>query len=452
MTYLEHARAVAALGLPLIGGHLAQLAIGLTDTVMLGRFSVEALAAVTLAAGFFFVLFLMGSGFGWAVMPLVAAAEAEGDAAGIRRATRMGLWLSAGYAAAVMPALWWAGPILRALGQDADIAAMAGGYLRIAGWGMFPALLVMALKSFLAALARTRTVLAIMVLAALVNAGADYALIFGRWGAPALGLTGAALASLVTQAVALLATLRYARRALPGQDLFGRIWRGDAAMLARLFRLGLPIGLTNLGEVSLFTAAALMMGWLGTEPLAAHGIAMQLTSATFMVQVGLSNAATVRAGNAYGRRDRAHMARGARVVTAMSLAVSAATIALFLSLPETLLSLFLERDDPARPAILAIGTRLLAVAALFQLVDAAQVIALGLLRGVQDTAVPMVIAALAYWAAGIPASYLLGFALGLGGTGVWLGLVLGLGCAGILLSLRFWRFALPRVGATGAAG
>ncbi len=450
MTYLGHARAVATLGLPLIGGHLAQLAIGLTDTVMLGWFSVEALAAVTLANSYFFVLFLMGSGFGWAVMPLVATAEAEGDETSIRRSTRMGLWLSVGYAAVVMPTLWWSEPILRALGQKPQVAAMAGDYLRIAGWGMFPALLVMVLKSYLAALERTRTVLAIMIIAALVNAAADYALIFGQWGAPQLGLAGAAIASIVTQTVSLIAVVAYTLRALPEHDLFRRLWRPDREMLARLFRLGLPIGLTSLSETSLFTASALMMGWLGTIPLAAHGIAVQLASTTFMVHLGLSNVATVRAGNAYGRRDRDHMARGAAVVTGMSLAMAAATITLFLTIPETLLSLFMDADDPNRPEILAIGVGLLAVAALFQLVDGAQVIALGLLRGVQDTAVPMVIAALAYWVVGIPASYLLGFTFGLGGVGVWLGLVLGLGCAGILLSLRFWRFTLPRVGSTSA--
>lgn len=447
MTYAGHLRAVAALGLPLIGGHLAQLAIGLTDTVMLGWFSVEALAAVTLAGSYFFVLFLMGSGFGWAVMPLVAAAEAEGDETSVRRSTRMGLWLSVGYGAAVMPALWWSAPVLRALGQDEAVAALAGSYLRIAGWGLFPALLVMVLKSYLAALERTRAVLAIMVLAALVNAVADYALIFGHWGAPRLGLTGAALASIVTQGVSLAAVVAYAMRVLPEHDLFRRLWRPDREMLARVFRLGVPIGLTSLSETSLFTASAMMMGWLGTVPLAAHGIAVTLASTTFMVHVGLSNAATVRAGNAYGRRDRAHMARGALVVTAMSLAVAAVTIVLFLSVPEALVSLFMEPDNPERADILAIGTGLLAVAALFQLVDGAQVVALGLLRGVQDTAVPMLIAALAYWIVGIPASYLLGFTMQMGGIGVWLGLVLGLGCAGGLLTLRFWRKALPRVGA-----
>jgi MATE family multidrug resistance protein len=451
LSYAGHARAIAVLGLPLIGGHLAQFAITLTDTVMLGWYGVESLAAVTLAGSYFFVLFLMGSGFGWAVMPLVAAAAASRDEVSIRRSTRMGLWLSTGFAIAAMPLLWWSQPILLAMGQEPGIAAMAGGYLRVAGWGLFPALLVMALKSYLAALERTQAVLWIAVMAAAVNGLANYALIFGHWGAPELGLLGAAIASVTTQVASLLAVVAYAIRALPAHDLFRRLWRPDTEMLGRVFRLGVPIGLTSLSEISLFAASAVMMGWLGAVPLAAHGIALQLASATFMVHLGLSNAATVRAGNAYGRRDRVVMARGAAVVTVLSLAVSVLTIILFLTAPEALLSLFMEADDPDRPQILLIGTGLLAMAALFQLVDGAQVMALGLLRGVQDTAVPMVIAVLAYWAVGLPASYVFGFMLDMGGIGVWMGLVLGLACAGVPLTARFWLVVLARVGQKGVS-
>jgi len=444
MSYGGHVRAVALLGLPLVGGHLAQFAIGLTDTIMVGWYGVEALAAVTLAGSYFFVLFLTGAGFGWAVMPMVAAANAAGDETSARRATRMGLWLSVMYSVAVMPLLWWSGSILLALGQGAEVAADAARYLRIAGWGLFPALLVMVLKSYLAALERTQVVLWITVLAALANALANYGLIFGHWGLPEMGIRGAALASNLTHMVSLVAVVIYVTRALPEQELFRRLWRPDREMFARVFRLGVPIGITSLTEISLFSASALMMGWLGTTQLAAHGIALQLATATFMVHLGLSNAATVRAGNAYGRRDKAHMARGAAVVTAMSLAASVLTITLFLTQPDPLISLFLDPDDPERPQILVIGAGLLAAAALFQLVDGAQVIALGLLRGVQDTGVPMLVAALAYWGVGIPASYALGFPLGLGGVGIWLGLACGLAVAGVLLMWRFWRQGLAR--------
>ena len=389
MTYGGHVRAILTLGLPLVGGHLGQMAIGVTDTVMLGWYSVEALAAVTLASTYFFVLFIFGSGFALAVMPMVASYAAEGDEVGIRRSTRMGLWLSLAFVVFALPALIWAEPILLALGQSDATAALAGQYLAVAGWGIVPALFVMVLKSYLAALERTQVVLWITLLAALINALANYALIFGNWGAPELGMVGAAIASVVTQFVSLAGVVIYVLWVMPQHSLFVRMWRGDTQMLAKVFTLGLPIGVTLLSEVGLFASSAVMMGWLGTIPLAAHGIVMQLASITFMVHLGISNVATIRSGNAYGRRDKPHMARGAVIALAMSLGFAVITTIVFVGWPEPLISLFMQRDEPARVDIMAVGPGLLAIAALLQLVDGGEVIALGLVRGGPDAKVPV---------------------------------------------------------------
>ena len=197
--YRPHARGLLTLGLPLVGSHLAQVAIGVTDTVMMGWYGIEELAAVTLASTFFFVLFIFGSGFAWAVMPMVAAFDAEEDDTGIRRATRMGLWLSTAFFLLCLPLFWWSGTLLQALGQTPQVALDAQLYLRIAGVGLLPALGVMVFKSYLAALEHTRAVLWLTVLAAIINAVANYALIFGEWGAPELGIRGAALASVACQ-------------------------------------------------------------------------------------------------------------------------------------------------------------------------------------------------------------------------------------------------------------
>ena len=444
MTTAGHLRAVSVLGFPLVGGHVAQFAIGMTDSIMLGWYGAAELAAVTLAGSYFFVFFLMGAGFAIAVMPLVAAAAGAGEERQIRRATRMGLWLSLLFAVVAMPVLLYSEQILLALGQKPEVAGPASAYLKLAGWGLFPALLVMVFKSYLAALERTQIVLWITILAAVVNGLVNYALIFGNWGAPELGIAGAAYASIATQTVSLLAVAAYALWVLPEHEILKNFHRPDWEMFARVFKLGMPIGLTNLSEVSLFAASAMMMGWLGTIPLAAHGVAMTLAGLTFMVHLGLSNAATIRAGNAYGRGDRAHMALGAQVVIAMSLIMAFIGIAAFLLLPDPLISLFLDPQEPNKPEILIVGAGLLAMAALFQLADGMQVIALGLLRGVQDTNWPMVIAALSYWAIGVPASYLFGFSFGWGGVGVWSGLVLGLCFAGVFLMLRFWRHSIKQ--------
>ena len=449
LSYPQHLRAVIVLGLPLVGGHLAQFAIGLTDTVMVGWYGVAELAALTLAHTVFMVFFLFGSGFAFAVMPMVASYAAQGDETRIRRVTRMGLWLSIGFFALSMPVFWFSGPILRALGQDAELAGMAQTYLRIAGLGMLPALGVMVLKSYLAALEETRAVFLLTALAALLNVPFNYVLIFGNFGFPELGIAGAAIASVLTHCVALAGAMVFSDRKLPQHDLFGRFWVSDPESLREVFRLGWPIGVTNLSEVGLFAVSSIFMGWLGTVPLAAHGIALQLATAAFMIHLGLSNAATVRAGNAFGAGDPLRLARGAVAALGLSAAVSLVAMVVMVAAPEPLISLFLDPAEPDRAAIIVAGTGLLITAALFQLVDGAQVITLGLLRGVQDTRVPMWMAAVAYWALGLPAAWIGGFVLGWGGVGVWLGLVTGLGAAAIMLLFRFWARALPTFEATG---
>ncbi len=433
-----HVRPILALALPLIGGHLAQFAVGLTDTIMIGWYGVEELAALVLASSYHFTIFIMGSGFAWAVMPMVAAAAGTADDTQVRRVTRMGLWISILFGLAALPLYVWSMPILLALGQDPATAANAEIYLRIISIGLIPSLLVMTLKSYLAALGRTQVVFWVMLGSAALNALLNWALIFGNWGAPELGIAGAAIASVILQVASLLALMVYTRLATPEYLLFQRFWRPDRPAFARVFRLGWPIGLTNLAEVGLFSASAFMMGWVGTTALAAHGIAITLASATFMFHLGLSNAATIRAGRAYGQRDERGLRDGALAIIVISLALALLTVALFLAFPEPLVRLFLDPGDPAAPGIVVLGATLLALAALFQLADGAQVMALGLLRGVQDTKVPMVYAGLAYWAVGIPASYLLGFPLGWGAPGIWAGLVVGLVIASALLMWRFW--------------
>ncbi|MBC7165402.1 MAG: MATE family efflux transporter [Roseovarius sp.] len=447
LSYRQHMRAILGLGLPLIGSHVAQFAIALTDAVMLGWYSVEALAAEVLGGTLFFVLFIMGSGFAWAVMPMVASAASSGEAAQVRRVTRMGLWASAFFGLLTLPAMLGARAVFGWLGQAPATSALAADYLGIAGWAILPALMVMVLKSCLAALERTAVVLWVTLAAAALNIVINYALIFGNFGMPEMGVRGAALASLVVNLAAMAALVAHVIRTMPEHAIFRRLWRPDWEALGRVFRLGWPIGLTNLAEMGLFAAASVMMGWLGTLPLAAHGIALQVTSVVFMVHLGLSNVATVRAGQAQGRGDIEGLRDGARVALALSGTVALLTVIVFLAVPEVLIGLFLSPDDPDRAAVIAIGVTLLAAAALFQVLDAAQVMALGLLRGVQDTRVPMLIAALSYWAVGVPVSYLLGLVLGLGGPGIWLGLAAGLALAGVFMLARFWGWSVPRLAA-----
>ncbi|WP_375691117.1 MATE family efflux transporter [Pseudooceanicola sp. LIPI14-2-Ac024] len=446
-TYGAHARAILALGLPLIGSHVAQFAVQLTDTFMLGWYDVRVFAGEVLGSTLFFILFIAGSGFAWALAPLVASAEGRGDTTTARRVARMSLWISCIYAALTLPLMLNADSVLIALGQEPELAQIADDYLSIYAWGIFPALGVMVLKSYLSALERARVVFWVTILAVAVNALGNYMFIFGNWGAPELGVKGAAIASLLVQIVSFLALVVYTEKVTPEHELFRRFWRPDWEAFGQVFRLGWPIGVTVVTETGLFAMSSMMMGWIGPLQLAAHGIAIQVSSLTFMIHLGLANTATIRAGRALGGGDLRGLRDGALVVILMSLVAAVATILLFVLAPDWLVGLFLSPDDPDRDAVVAIGATLLLGAALFQLVDAAQVMALGLLRGLQDTRVPMIYAAISYWLIGIPCSYVLGFTLGWGGIGIWLGLAAGLATAGVLMMARFWLNVLPGLAA-----
>ena len=437
--YRTHARAAIWLGVPLVGSHLAQGMVQLTDTLMLGWYGIEALAAGGLGAGLFSTLFMVGSGIALAVMPMVAQAASSGDETQIRRVTRMGLWLSILFGVLIYPFFWFSETILLGLGQKPEIAKLSSDYMVIAGFGMIPGLLVMVLKSYLAALDRAQVVLWVTVTGAIGNAGLNWLLIFGNWGFPELGVQGAAIASLCLHTAMMVALAIYAVRVLPEHELFARFWRPDWEAFGRVFSLGWPISLTLLAEAGLFSTTALMIGWIGTVELAAHGIALQIASLTFNAHIGLSQVATVRAGQALGRKDAGNLVRGGMVVTGLSLCMIGMTVVAFLGVPEALLGVFTNPDDPKRAAVIAVGVSMLAMAALFQLADGMQVVALGLLRGVQDTRMPMVMAAFSYWAIGAPSSYLFGFVLKWGAVGVWMGLVVGLATASVLLMFRFWR-------------
>lgn len=439
MPWSGHLKATLALGAPIVGSHLAQMSINLTDTLMLGWYGVNELAAVVLAGTAFFTVFLVGSGFALAVMPMVAAAGAEDDDTQVRRVVRMGFWITVFYCVLAMLVLWEMEAILLAIGQEPHVASLAQDYMRIAQWGMFPAMLVMVLKSYLSALERPQWTLWATLAGTLVNALLNYALIFGNWGAPELGVKGAAIASVITASATFLVLMVYVavHPALKKYALLVRIWRSDWPAFWEVFRLGWPIGAALLAEAGLFSATAIMMGWIGTVELATHGIVLQISAMTFMIYLGLANVGTVRAGRALGRRDYVGLRRASLTAIAVMLAVSLLVVLVFLLKPEPLIAVFLNQTDPSAPAIIAYGVSLLVVAAAFQVADGLQVVLLGLLRGVKDTTFPMILAVISYWIVGMPAGYLLGFVWDLGGIGVWMGLVFGLSLAAITM---LWRF------------
>ena len=436
-TLKQEARSLLILGLPLVGSQVAQFAVHTTDTLMLGWYSVLALAQVTLGAQVLFVAYIVISGFAYAILPMVAKSMAEGDPQSARRVTRMGLWLSTVAAALLFLPMWFASPILEAMGQDAQVAKGAQDYLSIAGFGLWPAIWGLVLRSYLSALEHTGIVLWLAVGVLIINAFVNYALIFGYWGLPELGLQGAAIGSVIAMSLSLVGFVIYIQIYFEEQKMFARFWRFDRMATSAVARLAIPISATAFAESGLFAASAFMMGWLGKLELAAHGIVLQLAAMSFMVHMGLSQAGTVRVGQAFARKDWLAVRRTAGVAMGLSSIAAAVAIFFFLATPQILIGAFLELRDPLRPEILRIGTLLLVLASMFQFVDAAQVMALSLLRGLQDTRVPMLITVISYWLIGIPISYILGFIFDFRGTGIWLGLVVGLAIAALLLWSRF---------------
>ncbi|WP_423212386.1 MATE family efflux transporter [Paracoccus yeei] len=439
--YLPHLRATLALGLPLVGSHLSRMAIGVADTVMVGWYGVSELAALVIATSFFHILFFLGMGFGIGVMGLIAAAIARGDEVEVRRSARMALWLSIGYGVLALPAMWYSEPILLAVGQAPVVAELAQEYLRIAGFGLVAVLCQLTLASYLAAMERTQVVLWITLAGLPLVVFLNWVLIFGNLGAPEMGVRGAAIVAVVVQFLQLGAIAGYAAwlPAARRHHLFQRFWHPDWAEMRQVFALGLPIGLTMVAEGGLFVGSNVMMGWIGTRELAAHGIALQIASITFMLHLGMSNAATVRIGQAKGRGDAQGMRDAGVTVIGISVVLALLAVAAFELFPRQLVGLYLDATHPETPAIVELAAGLLFYAGLFQLMDAMQVIGLGLLRGVQDTRVPMILAAISYWVVGMPVAYGLAFVLELGPAGLWLGLVVGLSFAAVLLMRRFWR-------------
>ena len=427
------------LGLPIVGGNIAQFSSSVVDTAMLGHYDPKTLASLVVASSVFFIMLIVGGGFSFALMPVVAAHDARNEDTLVRRNTRMAIWLSIMFSMFVFPILYWSESVLIFLGQSEELSKSAHKYLRIMAFVMFPALLDVTLRCYLTGLKHTNIVLWATVSGLICKSITGWLFIFGKFGCPELGIEGAALSTLAGTLVILLFFVWHARQYFPQHELFKNIWKPDVVALKKIFILGLPVGLTYLAESGLFSGVTIMVGWIGEIEVASHGIAMQIMAITFMVHLGLSQVATTLIGNAYGRQDSLEVLRRIGICAiSMSAAFAFIIIIVFLSFPRTLLSLFIDNSDPDSRAILVMGISLMTIAACFQLTDGLQAVGLGLLRGIQDVKVPFIIAFVSYWGVGFTTSYLLGIKLSYGPQGVWLGLVTGLLVASIFLLVRFW--------------
>jgi MATE family multidrug resistance protein len=437
------------LAAPMAATQLGQIAMMTTDLALLGRLGDHVVAAAALAHTVAFAAFTLGMGLVSAVAPLASQAFGARKPRLVRRSVRVGLWAALMAGVPLTAVQLWGEDILLALGQPAQSAALAGRYLAGLAWCLIPGWAFIALRNFMSAVNRPEPALWITLAAIPLNGVLAYALIHGDFGAPRLDILGAGLATSVVNVAMCAAAIwvAYARRPFKKYRVLGRFWRSDWPLLRQLLIVGIPISGAFLLEFGMFAAAALLMGYIGPTALAAHAIALQIAAILFMVPFGISLAATVRVGQAAGRRNAEGTRRAGVAAVALAAAFMAAMTIMVVIFRQAIPPLFLGAEAAAETAALA--ATLLALGATFFLTDGIQTVAAGALRGLNDTRVPLAIAAFSYWVAGFAVSYMLAFALGLGAVGVWIGLSIGTTAFAALL---LWRFhALTRAGYMPAA-
>ncbi|HUF65125.1 MAG TPA: MATE family efflux transporter [Gemmatimonadaceae bacterium] len=424
-------RELIGLATPIVAVWVGIMLMGVVDSIMVGRYSAQALAAVAIGNFYFFSVFVLAGGILFALDPLVAQAVGANDRPAISIALERGLVLSVVLAVATIPLLLAGGPVLRALRQPADVIPGATLYVLVVGTSMLPLLVFTAIRQTLQAMEVVAPIVVATAVANVVNALLNWTLIFGNLGAPALGIRGAAIATAVSRVVLTAALLVFAWKRLRP---YLRVWSRRSlewGPLARMLRIGIPIGIQQELEVLAFSFMLLMVGWMGTTAVAGHQVAINLASMTFMVPLGIGAATAVVVGQRVGAGDDPAARRAAAAGLICGVGFMALSAIVFLTLPSVLASVY--TNDPA---VLALAVALIPIAGVFQVFDGLQVVSLGALRGIADTRTPMLIALLGYWVLGMPVGIWLAFGVGMGPQGVWWGSVVGLASVGLLL---LWR-------------
>lgn len=438
-------RATLALAAPLSAANIAMIAMAVTNTVMVARLGTIPLAAAGLGGMFYFTIGIVLQGILFAVAPIAAHALGASDRRAAGRTAGAGLvlalLLSLPFVVALASLHW----ILQRMGYSATLAVAIGGYLRALAWSG-PAFLGSAvLRSLFSAVSHVRAVMAVLLVGVVTNAVLSWSMIFGHLGAPAMGVVGSGYASAINQWL-MLAGLALCTRVLPecaGLHLLRGAFAASRTQMAEILRLGLPMGAIRGIESGVFLATGVLMGLFGAAALGAHQLVLNCASVSFMVPLGLSQAATVRVAYGIGAGRPRAASRAGFVALALGILFMSAAALVFWTMPLAIIGVYTDLKDPANRELVQIARRLMAIAAIFQVFDGMQTIAAGALRGYKDTLTPLLLATLGYWGVGFVGSWLLAFPLGYGAVGLWWGLALGLAAVALLLTLRLHQLAAP---------
>ena len=439
--YTKEFRYNIALAGPVILGMLGHTLVAFVDNIMVGQLGTAELAAVSLGNSFMFIAMSLGIGFSTAITPLVA--EAEDNVSKGKSAFKHGLFLCTILGIALFLMVFWAKPLMHMMKQPDEVVALAMPYLTYVAISLIPLIIFQAFKQCSDGLSLTRNPMYATLIANVVNVVLNYMFIFGHWGAPAMGVEGAAMGTLASRVIMVvflwyvMSTDTKARHYVTQLKL----WQLRSDILRKIMRLGFPSAMQMFFEVVIFTAAIWLSGALGKNPQAANQIALNLSSMTFMVAMGFSVVAMIRVGNQKGKSAFTELRRIAFSIFLLSGMASVVFALSFLIFRDSLPHLYLDFDDLSQltdnAEVLKISTEILLIAALYQISDSIQVVALGALRGLQDVFLPTLYTFISYWLIGFPLSLYLGMYTDLGSTGIWIGLLAGLTAAALLL---LWRF------------
>ncbi|OJV54583.1 MAG: MATE family efflux transporter [Bacteroidetes bacterium 43-16] len=435
------------LALPLIFGELAQMLLHIIDTAMIGALggdSYKQVAAAALALSVINIPFVLGIGITMSVSQLVSMAKGKGDDGAISHYFYNGFWLCAVAAVLISVGLELGQNILFHLGQDEEVAQLAQPFLRVMGISIIPMLLFMTLKQFTDGLEYTRTAMVLSVLSLPLNVFINWLIIFGNWGFPRLEMVGAAYGTLITRTVIflILAYIIFTHRIYkPYMSLRKEQWQLKKKSIKELLNIGVPSSLQVGMEAGVFAVSAIIVGSFGAMQLAAHQIALQCASFTFMVSMGLSQAGSIRTSNAFGQSDKIRIGNIGKSTLLMSLGYGIFCALFFIALKGTLPLLFLEDDGSGtgNSAVIGLASSLLLLAGLFQISDATQAVSAGILRGIKDVKTPTLLIFVAYWVLGLPLGYWLAVAFDMKASGIWLGFIIGLTFSSLSLTKRFFN-------------
>ena len=435
MSHLKkHIISTFQLAYPVIIGQLGIIMMGVVDSLMVGKLGAAPLAAASLGNGTAFIIMIIGIGLSYAVTPLVAIAVGAGKFEDCGIYFRQSLLVNSVASVIIAVIIYFAADLIQYLDQPEEVQKQAVSYMRIIGLSAIPLLLFQSYKQFIEGLSVMRPAMIITLLANLVNAFANWILIYGNLGFPALELNGAGWATFASRVFMSLALMGFVmnNKFFKQYDVSFHYRSINWTVIKKILSLGLPSGFQYFFEVGAFAFAVIMIGWLGTAQLAAHQIALNLASISFMAVLGISVAGSIRVGNAVGMKDIAETRRAGFTASLIGASIMMVAGITFIALRDFLPTLYVNDE-----VVISYASSLLIIAALFQISDGTQAVGIGILRGLTDVKIPTAITFIAYWIVGLPVGYLLGFTYDLGVQGVWIGLLMGLTTSAILLTLRF---------------